>query len=289
MNQRPWLSRDAVGAAVSAGPDSIRLEDIAGAAHGLEIAGEFRVALDLAPEPRHLHVDGADIAAELRLLGQCLARYRDTGAAHQRGQQRGLGGGQMHRLLAAEQLIAACPTLQPWSAGTREWRIDNLEASLAFLEEVQAAPLPVGFEWPDGEPVKVSPAVSAKHLSLKVSSQRDWFEISGRIAVDEDLVIDMQDVLARLDKARHAATALQGFAPGAMLSQVVQRAMIEIDEEGAEAAAATAVMSSRALGADEAIDMVVDKPFVYALRDKVTGLILVAGYVGQPPKRSASA
>jgi serine protease inhibitor len=28
----------------------------------------------------------------------------------------------------------------------------------------------------------------------------------------------------------------------------------------------------------------VDKPFIYALRDKVTGLILVAGYVGQPPK-----
>ena len=60
--------------------------------------------------------------------------------------------------------------------------------------------------------------------------------------------------------------------------------MIDIDEEGAEAAAATAVISSRALGTDGAIHMVVDKPFVYALRDKVTGLILVAGYVGQPPK-----
>jgi serine protease inhibitor len=44
--------------------------------------------------------------------------------------------------------------------------------------------------------------------------------------------------------------------------------MIEIDEEGA-AAAATGVMSSRALGADHAIHTVVDKPFVYALRDKV--------------------
>jgi serine protease inhibitor len=87
-----------------------------------------------------------------------------------------------------------------------------------------------------------------------------------------------------LDKARHAATALQGLAPGAMLSQVVQLAMIEIDEEGAEGAAATAVMSSRALGADDAIHMVVDKPFLYALRDTVTGLILVAGYAGQPPK-----
>jgi serine protease inhibitor len=51
-----------------------------------------------------------------------------------------------------------------------------------------------------------------------------------------------------LDKARHAATALQGLAPGAMLSQVVQRAMIDVDEEGAEAAAATAIMGSRSAG-----------------------------------------
>jgi serine protease inhibitor len=104
------------------------------------------------------------------------------------------------------------------------------------------------------------------------------FSASGR----QDLM-PVLDALG-LDKARHTATALQGFAPGAMLSQVVQRAMIEIDEEGAEAAAATAVMSSRALEADDAIHMVVDKPFIYALRDKVTGLILVAGYVGHPPK-----
>src|SRR5437763_8432539 len=46
---------------------SIGLEDIAGAADGLEVARELRVLLDLAPEPRHLDVDGAHIAAELRL------------------------------------------------------------------------------------------------------------------------------------------------------------------------------------------------------------------------------
>jgi hypothetical protein len=136
---------------------------------------------------------------------------------------------------AAEQLIAACPMLQPWSAGPHEWRIDNLEASLGFLEEVQAAPLPVGFEWPDGEPVKVSPAVSAKHLSLKVASQRDWFEISGRIAVDEDLVIDMQDVLARLDKAHGRFVPLDGgrfLALTADLKRQLQQLEAVSDETG---------------------------------------------------------
>src|SRR5262249_39780564 len=59
-------------------PDSrsIRLEDIAGAAHGLEGAREFWIALALAPEPRHLDIDGARVAAEARLFRQHLARHR---------------------------------------------------------------------------------------------------------------------------------------------------------------------------------------------------------------------
>lgn len=87
-----------------------------------------------------------------------------------------------------------------------------------------------------------------------------------------------------LDKERHSATALADFGQGTVLSQVVQRAMIEVDEEGAEAAAATAVMATRALEQDEVLHMIVDKPFIFALRDREAGVILVAGYVGHAPK-----
>jgi serine protease inhibitor len=103
------------------------------------------------------------------------------------------------------------------------------------------------------------------------------FSVSGHEAL-----MPVLDALG-LDKARHSTTALQGLAPGAMLSQVIQRAMIDVDEQGAEAAAATAVMGVRSLGYEEQIDMIVDKPFIFALRDRVTGLILVAGYVGHAP------
>jgi serpin B len=104
------------------------------------------------------------------------------------------------------------------------------------------------------------------------------FAASGR-----DELLPALDVLG-LGDVRRSPTALQGFGSDVTLSQVIQRAMIEVDEEGAEAAAATAAIGTRTLDVDDSIHMVVDKPFVYALRDKATGMILVAGYVGQPPK-----
>jgi serine protease inhibitor len=112
---------------------------------------------------------------------------------------------------------------------------------------------------------------------------------SGDLALPRFAASAREDLLPVLDglglgEARKSATALLGFGSDITLSQVTQRAMIDVDEEGAEAAAATAAIGSRSLEADDAIHMVVDKPFMYALRDKTTGMILVAGYVGTPPK-----
>jgi serine protease inhibitor len=43
-------------------------------------------------------------------------------------------------------------------------------------------------------------------------------------------------------------------------------------------------VTTRSLAPDDHVKMVVDKPFVFALRDRKTGLILFMGYVGAPPK-----
>lgn len=80
------------------------------------------------------------------------------------------------------------------------------------------------------------------------------------------------------------AKALAGFGQGMRLSAIVQRTMIDVDDEGAEAADATAILSTRALEADDAVHVVVDNPFIFALRDRTTGLILLAGYAGHAPK-----
>src|SRR5437763_5617517 len=95
--------RDSAG---NAAAPSLGFEDITGATHGLQIAGIARIVLDLAAQPRHLHIDIADVAAERRRLRQLLARHRLAGLLRQARQETGLGRGQVRRIAAAEQLGA---------------------------------------------------------------------------------------------------------------------------------------------------------------------------------------
>jgi len=103
---------------------------------------------------------------------------------------------------AAATALAALPTLQRSQQGGHEWLISDVESALEFLLEVQACPQPLLVEWPEGEKLRVSAPVSAGQLSLKLSRARDWFQVEGTVAVDEELVLDLQDLLGRLDQAR---------------------------------------------------------------------------------------
>ncbi len=109
-----------------------------------------------------------------------------------------------------QKLIRACPAMLSWGINGNECEIEALEDVLEFLEQVQAYTGPVNFEWPEGEALKVSRTVSAQKLSIKLTQKRDWFEVSGKIDVDEDLVVDMQEVLTRLNHARGRFVPLEG-------------------------------------------------------------------------------
>ena len=81
----------------------------------------------------------------------------------------------------------------------------------------------------------------------------------------------------------------QGFAgiaaPAPMLSRVLQRTMLELDERGTAAAAATAaVMTTRAVVQPVAFEMRVDRPFALAVRYRETGAVLFAAWVADPTK-----
>ena len=111
---------------------------------------------------------------------------------------------------ALQALLKACPALLSWGLNGNECGIEALEDVLEFLEQAQSYKGPVNFEWPEGEALKVNRTVGAQGLSIKLKQQRDWFEVSGKIEVDEDLVIDMKEVLSRLDKAHGRFVPLDG-------------------------------------------------------------------------------
>ena len=67
------------------------------------------------------------------------------------------------------------------------------------------------------------------------------------------------------------------------ISEVVHKAFVSVDEEGTEAAAATGVAVMALSGpSKEPIEVTVDRPFIFLIRDIETGTVLFLGRVSNP-------
>jgi serpin B len=67
-----------------------------------------------------------------------------------------------------------------------------------------------------------------------------------------------------------------------IISEVIHEAYISVDEEGTEAAAATAVVMRATSAPLETVQLTIDRPFLFALRDLETGALLFLGRVMDP-------
>lgn len=68
--------------------------------------------------------------------------------------------------------------------------------------------------------------------------------------------------------------------PGLYISAVIHEAVVKVTEAGTEAAAATAVVVGR--DSVPAFEVMIDRPFVYLVRDRATGVVLFAGRIVAP-------
>jgi serpin B len=143
--------------------------------------------------------------------------------------------------------------------------------------------------------------VTTKSVPAQVSEfsvVADWlngqgFELrSGEIGLPKVNLAAAEELLRPLDAlglrpARQMPDALDGFsAMPLVITRIVQKLELHLSEEGTEASAATAVVTTRSLGSHDHVRMIVDKPFMFALRDQKTGLVLFTGYVGAPAEAS---
>ncbi|KAJ4877252.1 putative non-inhibitory serpin-Z5 [Raphanus sativus] len=92
----------------------------------------------------------------------------------------------------------------------------------------------------------------------------------------------------KIDFGFEASSALNGLDLGSF--KLYHKALVDIDEDGAEAAAVTAVSCAsggRGSNRSRRIDFVADHPFIFMIREDKTGTVLFVGQVVDPSKSSS--
>ena len=69
------------------------------------------------------------------------------------------------------------------------------------------------------------------------------------------------------------------------ITEILQKAVITVDEEGMEAAAATAAIAGTTAAPAEPKELVLDRPFLFVAYERTTRAPLVAGWVGDPRQK----
>ena len=94
------------------------------------------------------------------------------------------------------EIEAACPFLAEFESQNYEWILSDAESCLTALTEMET-PRKEGklvVEWPKGQKLNLLGSINFDNLSMAVKGSNAWFEISGEVKVNEDLVLSMQEL-----------------------------------------------------------------------------------------------
>ncbi len=98
---------------------------------------------------------------------------------------------------ATRHVIAACPALGEPIDLPHHFVITDPEQALELIVQLRdlSATDDVVVEYPKGQRFKVAAFAKTDQLNLNVGKQKDWFGVSGQLAVDEDRVLDFLQLL----------------------------------------------------------------------------------------------
>ncbi|MHC1725186.1 MAG: SNF2-related protein [Syntrophobacteraceae bacterium] len=111
----------------------------------------------------------------------------------------------------ADALEAASPTLARLADSDRQWLLEDPEDCLQVLLDLRTLQQKgqVFVEWPEGEKLKVTREVGFDQFRMKIRGKTDWFEVSGGLTVDDDLVLDMKRLLELLNTTNNRFIPLE--------------------------------------------------------------------------------
>ncbi|MBF0341596.1 MAG: DEAD/DEAH box helicase [Magnetococcales bacterium] len=100
-------------------------------------------------------------------------------------------------LTRAQDVLAACPTLAA-REGESEWVIEEPDACLELLLELQAMAERLVVAWPEGEKMRVGRPVAMDAMRVQVQRSQEWFSVNGALTLDDGLILEMERLLELL-------------------------------------------------------------------------------------------
>jgi serpin B len=174
--------------------------------------------------------------------------------------------------------------------GYRALRLDYAERSLGLV-----VVLPQEVEGLDRVADKLDSAELTSLLAALKGASHRLVEVAlprFKAAFSADLVPPLQDAGMRLAFSDAADfSGMTGSGPrvaGLKIAAIRHRAVIEVDERGTEAAAATGVTmapTSAPLEPPKPVPFVVDRPFLFLVVDDASGAVLFQGRIADPRRR----
>ena len=101
----------------------------------------------------------------------------------------------------ADEALRDVPVLENTADTEYTWTFDDPFDALELLEQLQSvSPEVLTVKWPKGDPITVR-SVSPGQFQFSVRSATDWFEVQGKVQVDQGLVIQMQTLLEQIESS----------------------------------------------------------------------------------------
>lgn len=181
--------------------------------------------------------------------------------------------------------------------GSTTVRMMNLYANRMEYTETKAyQALRVPFSKGEFSMTFVLPRKASAADWLSQQTVSTWAEVSntmkrrrGSVSIPRFKVVDEHDLLPVLTNLGHGKLfspgTLTNFAPslsGVPIGKMFQKVMVEVDEQGARAAAVSGAAALTSAPVDAPFEFIADRPFVFSIEDAKDGKILFVGLVNRP-------